>query len=396
MLQMFDGSLTVDELLGKTGWVAEGVYSLIDRLVSAGILKLAGKPMNPDRRGWIKTSRLMAVSLEVIQRCNQNCLRCYLQGIKSPAQQLTLAEIERIFLQLVSYGVNSVSLSGGEPFLREDLMDIVRLARENGLEVIIASNGTLLTPRRAAELARLGVRVLQLSVNGLERTHDRLRRSQGAFTALKQAFRVCAAAGLQVYAITDISGESAEEIGALNRLLADWGAHGHLLVRYVPSGVAEDDFRPLSRDRFFAALKTLREATPVVSCDPVINRMLGRDGRCGAGYYGATITTDGEVKLCDALPCYVGNVRERSIGDIFESSALIGQLGQRHQKLDARPQLAGDPHYGCMAYQYLASGSIEAEDSYHPAASPGSWPPPRAASAKAEGVPYVSNPGEGA
>lgn len=391
MLHKMDGRTPLLELLAAGGWNERQALPLIEGLALSGLVELRREQVKRERRGWIKTTRMVAVSVEINQRCNQNCKRCYLSEARPEAEQLTIQELSDLFSDLGAYGVTSVCLSGGEPLLRQDLLHIVRLAKKSRLQVAIASNGTLLTGQVARDLVNAGVQAVQISVDGLAETHDGTRRSPGAFAALKQTFQACGRSGLIAYAITGITDKNVDELVALSAVLADWGAQGQLLPRYIPSGVADEDFDCVTREKLLVTLRALRRAhrVPPLSCDPVINRALGRHGRCGAGYNGASISTDGSVKICDALPHYVGSVREQEIGEIFESSPFVQRLVQRHQNLDMCPELANDPCYGCVAYQFLSHGTLDGQDMHHPAATCAHQNIPRAISTTEAGTPYV-------
>jgi len=113
------------------------------------------------------------VRLAVTDRCNLRCFYCMPEeGIKYVSQKalLTYEEMERTIRLLVSMGVNKVRITGGEPFVRKNMMDfLTTLSQINGLERInLTTNGTLTAPL-IPDLKKLGIRTINLSLDCLDR-----------------------------------------------------------------------------------------------------------------------------------------------------------------------------------------------------------------------------------
>ncbi|HMK16190.1 MAG TPA: radical SAM protein, partial [Methanomicrobiales archaeon] len=81
--------------------------------------------------------------MSVTQRCNLNCIYCHAEGERSPAAELSLGDIREILRVAAKLGMRSVKFTGGEPLLREDILDIVR-AVPAGMESSMTTNGILL------------------------------------------------------------------------------------------------------------------------------------------------------------------------------------------------------------------------------------------------------------
>jgi radical SAM protein with 4Fe4S-binding SPASM domain len=141
--------------------------------------------------------------LNVTEKCNIRCVHCYWEAYgKNPDPSLnTIARILDQFKQLAdSYyetGRHMLTLGGGEPTLRTDLEDIIRLCVRRGFRVRLVTNAVALDADRAVALRKSGLEVVQVSLDGAsEETHDRVRgkgnwrRSMAGIAALKQA-RLC-------------------------------------------------------------------------------------------------------------------------------------------------------------------------------------------------------------
>ena len=120
--------------------------------------------------------------LNVTEKCNIRCVHCYWEEYgKNPDPSLqTIGRILDQFKQLAgSYfenGRHMLTLGGGEPTLRVDLEDIIRLAVRRGFRVRLVTNAVSLNEVRAVALRKAGLEVVQVSLDGAcEETHDRVR-----------------------------------------------------------------------------------------------------------------------------------------------------------------------------------------------------------------------------
>lgn len=134
----------------------------------------------------------------VTQRCNLRCVHCYAQAGQSAAGELSTEEGRRLIDDLADFGVPVLLFSGGEPLLREDLVELIAHARERGVRAVLSSNGTLITPSMAARFKDLGLAYAGISLDGLEDTHDRFRGVNGAFRQALSGIRNCQQAGIKV------------------------------------------------------------------------------------------------------------------------------------------------------------------------------------------------------
>lgn len=120
----------------------------------------------------------LAGSLELTFRCNLRCMHCYVahghRGI--PGQtELTFAEICGILDQIVDEGCLWLLLTGGEPLLRPDFLDIYTYTKRKGLLISIFTNGTLITPRIADYLAEWHPFVVEITLYGrTQETYERI------------------------------------------------------------------------------------------------------------------------------------------------------------------------------------------------------------------------------
>ena len=113
--------------------------------------------------------RPLQATINVTSRCNSRCTYCSYGDPNFPrVPDPSLTQLVDLISDLACFGVRSLSLSGGEPLLRDDLPDIVRLASEAGMAVTVVTNGTLLTIETAQQLADAGLVNLVISFDTLK------------------------------------------------------------------------------------------------------------------------------------------------------------------------------------------------------------------------------------
>lgn len=116
-------------------------------------------------------------SVNVLNRCNQACPMCAVHAAHDT--QLSLPELERAFRGLRAMGVRVVEVSGGEPFLRRDLTQVLALLDGLGLLFTITTNGTALSDGGLAALGKArGLLQVAMSLDSLDRERYRLLRGR--------------------------------------------------------------------------------------------------------------------------------------------------------------------------------------------------------------------------
>ena len=140
---------------------------------------------NPLKIG--KGSVLSSLDIELTERCNNNCIHCY---INQPAddenlknKELSTAEIKNILKEAVSLGCLNVRFTGGEPLLRQDFEEIYIYARKLGLRVLIFTNGCLITPHLAQLFKNIPtLEGIEITEYGMSKTsYEKATRVAGSY-----------------------------------------------------------------------------------------------------------------------------------------------------------------------------------------------------------------------
>lgn len=156
----------------------------------------------------------------LVRRCNLTCRHCYSISTDTDFKgELSTGEVFRVMDDLKAYRVPVLILSGGEPLLRPDLFAIARRAKDMGFYVALSSNGTLVDERNIDAIAECDFDYVGVSLDGIDATHDRFRRQEGAFAASLRGIRLCRDHGLKIGVRYTMTRDNAHDLPALLRLV---------------------------------------------------------------------------------------------------------------------------------------------------------------------------------
>ena len=124
------------------------------------------------------------------KQCNLKCIHCYATATTHKAEDEFTTDQAKAFMDdVASYGSPVFLFSGGEPFIRDDLTELIEYADSIGLRPVISTNGTLITEERALAAKKAGVKYIGVSLDGLQEVNDRFRGVNGAFEAAIRGMR---------------------------------------------------------------------------------------------------------------------------------------------------------------------------------------------------------------
>lgn len=154
------------------------------------------------------------------RRCNLKCVHCYAHARDEAfSNELSTEEGKRVLDDLAHFGAPVVLFSGGEPLMRPDLTELAAYAVSKGMRAVISTNGTLITPKVAGELKKVGLSYVGISLDGLHEVNDRFRGVKGAFQMALDGIRACQEVGIKVGLRFTMNRLNAQEIGPVFDLL---------------------------------------------------------------------------------------------------------------------------------------------------------------------------------
>lgn len=137
----------------------------------------------------VKANRPIVV-WNMTKQCNLRCIHCYATATKHKAEDEFTTDQAKAFMDdVAAYGSPVFLFSGGEPFIRDDLIELIGYADTIGLRPVISTNGTLITEEKARAAKKAGVKYIGVSLDGLQEVNDRFRGVNGAFDAAIKGMR---------------------------------------------------------------------------------------------------------------------------------------------------------------------------------------------------------------
>jgi radical SAM protein with 4Fe4S-binding SPASM domain len=304
-------------------------------------VELAAQAREVDRR-----HRPVHAVWELTLKCDLACRHCGSRAGRERPDELTLAEALALVAQLAELGVREVTLIGGEVYLYDGWVEVVRAIRAHGMSCAMVSGGQGISDEVARAAYAAGVESVSISLDGDEATHDRLRGKNGAHRAALEALRRARAAGLAVAVNSQVNRLNLGQLEGIAEQVLAHGCHGWQLQITVPAGRAADEpdvllqpydllelFPILSRlhQRLFAAGVKLLPGNNIGYFGPYERQFrqslrCPSDASCSAGRAVVGIEANGDIKGCPSLPTrgwVGGNVRDHRLLDIWERTAEL-------------------------------------------------------------------------
>lgn len=302
----------------------------------------------------------------ITQRCNLKCRHCYAAGQARKEEEFSHEEALRAIDQFAEFGCPVLLFSGGEPFLREDILELARYAKSKGLRVVFSTNGTKITPTIAQTIADIGVSYVGISIDGVKETHDAFRGVPGAYEQSLAAIRACRDHGVKVGLRVTLTRANVQEIPNLFALMRQERIPRICLYHLVYTGRGSQLRREdLSADETRAAVDCIINETKASFDAGYPLEVLTVDNHCDAPYLWMRMKREGHPRADDVyqllqmnggnssghgIACVswdgtiypdqfwrdkpVGNLREHSFGEIWGSPPKGSLLDQLRHKAD--------------------------------------------------------------
>jgi len=167
--------------------------------------------------------RPLIVSFEVTLSCNCNCRHCDLGGLRPDEIRIGPAEYAKL---TATHKPPLVQISGGEPLLRDDIVEVVRAVKHahRPTYVIVVTNGVLLNRDIYMKLHEAGMDQLSISLDFPDERHDDFRRHRGLFHHLEETLPDLAKLGYgDIIMNTAITRANLRELRAISDLVEEWG-----------------------------------------------------------------------------------------------------------------------------------------------------------------------------
>lgn len=151
--------------------------------------------------------------LELTYRCGLNCIHCYCKGSEDKNRELAADEWKRILDVLQKEGCLHLCLTGGDPLIREDFLDIYSYAKRKGFIITLFITGQACSPKITEYLARFPPHFIEITLNGItKRTYESITQIPGSFLKVMRAIKELKEKGLPLFLKTNCLKQNKYEI----------------------------------------------------------------------------------------------------------------------------------------------------------------------------------------
>jgi radical SAM protein with 4Fe4S-binding SPASM domain len=274
---------------------------------------------------------------EITFACNMRCLHCGTAAGKKRPDELTTDEALSLIDELAANRCEVLVLSGGEPLLRPDWIQLAERTKGHGIKCCIISNGYAVTEETIREFERLELNKVGISFDGTEKTHNYIRQRDDSWRRAYNAMKMMTENGNVPYvAVSQISNINLEELPAIRDNLLELKCKQWRIQMTTSTGrMAEHDDLVLTLDNFPRMVDMLLDfKRQNDGMDYDIGENIGFYGRkgyelwddepyfgCYAGMRVAGIESNGDIKGCLSMPeeFVEGNIRDSSFTEIWNN-----------------------------------------------------------------------------
>lgn len=333
-----------------------------------------------------------AFQWHITDECDQRCKHCYIfakgdcAGFERMPWEQMLAVVDQAQDMCAKLGCQPYFyITGGDPILHPDFWRLAELLHERGFMWCMMGNPFHLTDDVCLRLKDLGCRKYQLSLDGLEKTHDYFRKP-GSFAETMRAVKCLQRAGVWVAFMSTVSSANAEELPKLIDLAAELEVDVFAFGRFCPTQaqrLEEFHMEPLAYRELLLKCQERIDFHESHGCktyfqlkDHLWTLLRWEQGRfeipadakpgmiydgchCGTGHM--TILPSGDIYACRRMESKVGNINETTLYDAFLSPAMECKREFKKFEKCATCELAGWCR-GCPAVAYGYTGNMYAPD----------------------------------
>lgn len=278
--------------------------------------------------GSIESYLPISCTLQLTNACNLSCPFCYASSGKPYQQELTASQWIEVMQKLAAHGVADITLTGGEAKLIKGFKDIAVAASSLFTNVNVFSNGLIWRDEEIELLSHLGNVCVQISIDGMDDTHDRLRGRKGGFKESMNNIKRLSDANIPVIVAMTINKTNAGEVADVVEQCVTAGAFLFRAGKTFSVGRATNGFYGLDKDSETLVQVQLKESgvkwgNKLHVIDWESEQHTTVTDFCTPGYLAWYIRADGYVTPCQLEEMPLGHILEDSMMEIGAPDRLL-------------------------------------------------------------------------
>lgn len=294
-------------------------------------------------------SGLYEVVWSLTNICDSRCLYCYSNSssVEKNTKTVDIDAARRIISMMEELEARIVSFTGGDPLLNKNFFEIAEMCREKFKILFLSTNGHQINQNTAEKIKKIGIDSVQVSIDGPEELHDRLRGVKGSFKKALAGVKMLKEMGVDVAIAPTLTKGNIDQIEFLSDLAKNLDCDLSI-KRVVLTGRGNDnDYLSITSDdyrRVYEYADDFNKKNKIrifMHCDPLkfllfdegkkkkmenLNRIAGG---CMAGSGILYINADGDIYPCSKLPVLCGNLNVNSLSEIYYNSLKLKEIRNR-------------------------------------------------------------------
>jgi radical SAM/SPASM domain protein of ACGX system len=291
--------------------------------------------------------------------CDQSCLHCYM--VNDPeshkrelTKELSFADCKAIIDSFIEFcevaGARpTINFTGGDPILRPDFFEILQYASSKGIRLAIMGNPFHLNVENINRMKELGVASYQVSIDGMEKMHDSIRKP-GSFSATVKAIELLIKCGMRSVVMFTLTKKNHDDLFSVMRMVDSLGVNAFAFARlssnpmiYKKIPRQEAEFTPLEYRQLLVDAQNLIDELRVKGSktyftlkDHLWKLLLYEQGKfklepnpdgqiisgCHIGGRDLAVLADGTVFACRRFNSPIGKMPQQSVLEVFTSKEL--------------------------------------------------------------------------
>jgi MoaA/NifB/PqqE/SkfB family radical SAM enzyme len=263
----------------------------------------------------------------VTDKCPYNCPHCSYAS-RTPGQ-LSTAQTKNVIEQIKSIGTVTIGFTGGEPLLRDDIVELVSSCGDE-IATVIFTTGYGLTESLCTRLKHAGIGCLMIGIESdLPKEHDKVRGANGSFDQAIKAIEMSLSAGIYTAISTVATREkiASGQVQRLAQMAQTMHVHEFRILEPVATGAICGDMQWMLSPEESRTLYNFHKTWNRHNHNPAISgfsylesdEMFG----CGVGFHHLFIDAIGNVCPCDLTPLSFGNVLQKPLAEIWSEMGKI-------------------------------------------------------------------------
>jgi len=253
--------------------------------------------------------------IELTYRCNLFCKHCYIPQYYRSKPELSTKKIFELIEEISSLGGLYLTFTGGEPFLRKDIFELINFAKQKKFYITVFTNGTLIDEDVVKKLKFFNVDRVEISIYGTKKVHNKFVGCN-VFDKVVETIRLLKQENINVCLKTVITKENFKDYMFLKKLARNLGVV--LKTDFVLSAKIDNDCSPFKLLLSDKDLENFikKEKIKITAEYKNFNNFV-----CSAGMNIVSISPEGKVYPCIEFPYQLGNVFKENFTTIWQKNA---------------------------------------------------------------------------